>query len=181
MRFNAWVLWAQSATACGNNLTQDCVLQKAGHTDVDGRRLFRPVNTEPGLHDYPTALLFMRLTTTGWVYRQGRHQTQQWRLQLRSEQPHRRAELPVGRLTDQLAPTQLALKQRQLAVQMAPSATCASTNPDSTSAASTKRWTGLDREKPVWPPVPGDLWPPPVLPEPDDMPRGCTSRSPTPA
>jgi len=28
LAFQAWTLWAQSATQCGTNLTQDCVLQR---------------------------------------------------------------------------------------------------------------------------------------------------------
>ncbi|HEX4017942.1 MAG TPA: ABC transporter substrate-binding protein [Frankiaceae bacterium] len=30
LAFNSWVLWAQAATECGSDLTQDCVLAKAG-------------------------------------------------------------------------------------------------------------------------------------------------------
>jgi ABC-type branched-subunit amino acid transport system substrate-binding protein len=67
--FNAWVLWAQSATACGNNLTQDCVLQKAGsHTAYDAGGLFAAVNTNPALHDVSDCTLLLKLTTSGWVY-----------------------------------------------------------------------------------------------------------------
>jgi ABC-type branched-subunit amino acid transport system substrate-binding protein len=67
--FNAWVLWAQAATACGDNLTQDCVLQHAGaHPAWDAGGLFAPTNTDPTLHDYSDCVVIMRLTTTGWVY-----------------------------------------------------------------------------------------------------------------
>ena len=66
---DTWVLWAQSATACGANLTQDCVLHNAGsHSAWTAGGFFAPVNTEPKLHDYPSCLLFTRLTTSGWVY-----------------------------------------------------------------------------------------------------------------
>ncbi|HEX4430851.1 MAG TPA: ABC transporter substrate-binding protein [Frankiaceae bacterium] len=67
--FNAWVLWAQSATACGNNLTQACVLQKAGsYPAYDAGGLFAPVNTNPAAHDVSDCTLLLRLTSTGWVY-----------------------------------------------------------------------------------------------------------------
>jgi ABC-type branched-subunit amino acid transport system substrate-binding protein len=66
--FNAWVLWAQSATACGDNLTQDCVLQKAGsQTAWTAGGLFPPVNLNPALKDYSPCTIIMRLTTSGWV------------------------------------------------------------------------------------------------------------------
>lgn len=68
LAFNAWVLWAQSATACGDNLTQDCVLQKAGsHKDWTAGGLFPPVNTDPALKDYSDCTVIMRLTGNGWV------------------------------------------------------------------------------------------------------------------
>jgi ABC-type branched-subunit amino acid transport system substrate-binding protein len=67
--FNAWLLWAQSATACGDNLTQDCVLQKAGaHTDWTAGDWFGSTNTSPTLHDYTDCVLLMKLTANGWVY-----------------------------------------------------------------------------------------------------------------
>ena len=67
--FNAWLLWAQSATACGDNLTQDCVLQKAGaHTDWTAGDWFGPTNTDPTKHDYTNCVLLMKLTANGWQY-----------------------------------------------------------------------------------------------------------------
>ncbi len=69
LAFNSWTLWAQSATACGTNLTQDCVLQKAGsHPAWDAGGLFPPVNTDPKAQDYTNCTLVMNLTKTGWVY-----------------------------------------------------------------------------------------------------------------
>jgi hypothetical protein len=69
---DTWVLWAQSATACGANLTRDCVLQHAGaHPAWTAGGFFAPVNTEPRLHDYPSCLLFAKLTTSGWTYDAG--------------------------------------------------------------------------------------------------------------
>lgn len=67
--FNSWVLWAQSATACGNNLTQDCVLQKAAaHPSWDDGGLFAPTDTNPKTHRPTDCVVIMRLTTTGFVY-----------------------------------------------------------------------------------------------------------------
>ena len=65
----SWVLWAQAATACGADLTQDCVLQKAGnHSDWTAGGMTGPVNTDPTKHDYPNCTLIVRLTASGWVY-----------------------------------------------------------------------------------------------------------------
>lgn len=69
LAFNAWALWAQSASACGQHLTQDCVLQKAGsHNAWTGGAMFGPTNTAPALHDFTDCVLFIRLTPYGWVY-----------------------------------------------------------------------------------------------------------------
>jgi ABC-type branched-subunit amino acid transport system substrate-binding protein len=69
LAFSSWVLWAQSATACGTNLTQDCVLQKAAsHPDYDAGGLFAPVDTNPTTHKPTDCTLLVRLTTDGWVY-----------------------------------------------------------------------------------------------------------------
>jgi Periplasmic binding protein len=66
--YSAWTLWAQSATACGSQLTSDCVLQKAGaHTDWTGGGLTPPVSTAPDAKP-SNCWLLIRLTTTGWVY-----------------------------------------------------------------------------------------------------------------
>ena len=65
--FNAWALWAQSATACGDNLTMDCILQKAkAHTDWTAGGLYPPQNLETGAASACIALV--RLTPTGFVY-----------------------------------------------------------------------------------------------------------------
>jgi hypothetical protein len=46
--YSAWTLFAQSATACGANLTSDCVLSKAGaHTDWTGGGLTPPFVHQP--------------------------------------------------------------------------------------------------------------------------------------
>ncbi len=69
--YSAWALWAQSATACGSNLTVDCVLQKAGaRTDWTGGGLYPPTNTSPANPQVNKCWLLIRLTKTGWVYDQ---------------------------------------------------------------------------------------------------------------
>jgi hypothetical protein len=68
--FNAWTLWAKSATDCGSTLTQDCILQKAGAYDAwTAGGLYAPVSTHTG-HGPTNCLLVMRLTTSGFVYDQ---------------------------------------------------------------------------------------------------------------
>ena len=45
---SAWLLWAQSATACGSTLTQDCVLAKASsHDDWTAGGLYPVHSTKP--------------------------------------------------------------------------------------------------------------------------------------
>ncbi len=71
LAFNAWTLWAQSATACGTNLTQDCVLKNAGaHTDWDAGGLFPPTSTSPDASEPSDCTLLVRLTKDGFVYDQ---------------------------------------------------------------------------------------------------------------
>ncbi len=69
LAFNSWVLWAQAATECGSDLTQDCVLAKAGsRVGWDAGGLFPKLSkalSEPQMTD---CTLFVRLTTSGWVY-----------------------------------------------------------------------------------------------------------------
>jgi ABC-type branched-subunit amino acid transport system substrate-binding protein len=67
--FNAWLLWAKSAEQCGSNLTQDCVLQKAGsYSSWTAGGLFPPVSTMPGKQHSSDCTLLMRLTPNGFVY-----------------------------------------------------------------------------------------------------------------
>ena len=91
--FNAWLLWAKSATDCGSTLTQDCILQKAGAYDAwTAGGLYAPVSTHPG-HAPTNCLLVMRLTTSGFVYDQKVTQPNNYPVQLRRQQPHRHQEL----------------------------------------------------------------------------------------
>jgi hypothetical protein len=67
--FSAWALWAKEATACGNNLTQECVLQKAAaETEWTGGGLYAPLNLDPTNPNIAQCWLDIRLTTSGWVY-----------------------------------------------------------------------------------------------------------------
>ncbi len=69
LAFNAWTLWAKSATACGNDLTQDCVLQKAGAEKAwTAGGLFPPRDTDPKNPQQPTCYVMMDVTPDGFVY-----------------------------------------------------------------------------------------------------------------
>jgi ABC-type branched-subunit amino acid transport system substrate-binding protein len=67
--FSAWALWAKSATACGDNLTQDCVLQKAGsETAWTAGGLFPARNTDPKNPKQTRCFVIMDATPNGFVY-----------------------------------------------------------------------------------------------------------------
>jgi hypothetical protein len=67
---SAWLLWAQSATACGSTLTQDCVLAKASsHDDWTAGGLYPVHSTKPGALA-SACIALVRLTPTGFVYDQ---------------------------------------------------------------------------------------------------------------
>ncbi len=69
LAFNAWMLWAQSATACGGVFTPQCVLQQAAsHPAWDAGGLIAPVDTNPASYRPSDCTLLMRLTAAGWVY-----------------------------------------------------------------------------------------------------------------
>jgi ABC-type branched-subunit amino acid transport system substrate-binding protein len=69
LAFNAWTLWAKSATACGSTLTVSCVLAKAGaETAWTGGGLFPPSNLDPKNVQVNPCVTIIRLTTSGWVY-----------------------------------------------------------------------------------------------------------------
>ena len=66
--FSAWTLWAKSATACGDNLTQDCVLQKAAsETAWTAGGLYPAHSTAPGT-PIGKCVILVRLTADGFVY-----------------------------------------------------------------------------------------------------------------
>ncbi len=65
---SAWLLWAQSAKDCGDNLTQDCILQKAGdHTDWDAAGLYAPHSTKADADASP-CITIVQLKPTGFIY-----------------------------------------------------------------------------------------------------------------
>ena len=69
LAFNAWTLWAKSATACGNTLTQACVLAKAAsETAWTAGGFYSPRNTDPANPLQPTCYVLMKVTTGGFVY-----------------------------------------------------------------------------------------------------------------
>jgi hypothetical protein len=69
LAFSAWTLWAKSATDCGDDLTAQCILGKAGsHTDWDAGGLFPPNSTIPGKQSQSNCVLLVRLTPQGFVY-----------------------------------------------------------------------------------------------------------------
>ncbi len=69
LAFNAWTLWAKSATACGNDLTQDCVLQKAAtEKEWTAGGLFPPRDTDPKNPKQTTCYVIMDVTPDGFVY-----------------------------------------------------------------------------------------------------------------
>jgi hypothetical protein len=68
LAFSAWALWAKSATECGADLTQECVLAKAAHPDWDAGGLFPPHSTVPGKQNASDCFLLVRLTPNGFVY-----------------------------------------------------------------------------------------------------------------
>jgi ABC-type branched-subunit amino acid transport system substrate-binding protein len=66
--FSAWTLWAKSATECGADLTQDCILQKAGSlTNWDAGGLYAPHSTLAGAAASP-CITIVQLLPTGFVY-----------------------------------------------------------------------------------------------------------------
>jgi hypothetical protein len=68
---SAWALWAKEATACGDNLTQDCVLQKAeAETNWTGGGLYPPLNLSTTNPNIAQCWLLIKLTTSGWQYDQ---------------------------------------------------------------------------------------------------------------
>ena len=69
LAWSSWTLWAKSATECGDNLTPQCILAKAGsHTDWDAGGLFPPNSTIPGKQSQSNCVILVRLTPKGFVY-----------------------------------------------------------------------------------------------------------------
>jgi hypothetical protein len=67
--YSSWLLFATAAKSCADNLTQDCVLQKAGsQTDWTAGGISPPVSTSPDAKDITDCTALIRLTANGWVY-----------------------------------------------------------------------------------------------------------------
>ena len=67
--FSAWALWAKAATACGDNLTQDCVLQKAGTEKAwTAGGLFPARDTDPKNPKQTRCYVIMDATPNGFLY-----------------------------------------------------------------------------------------------------------------
>ncbi|HQV57052.1 MAG TPA: ABC transporter substrate-binding protein [Ilumatobacteraceae bacterium] len=66
--FSAWLLWADSAKACGSDLTRKCVMEKAtGHTGWDGGGLHGPATPGPTSSESSECATLLQATPTGFV------------------------------------------------------------------------------------------------------------------
>jgi ABC-type branched-subunit amino acid transport system substrate-binding protein len=69
LALGAWVLWAKSATACGDTLTVSCVLSKAGAESAwTAGGLFPTLDLTPGQQEVSHCYLMMKVTPNGFVY-----------------------------------------------------------------------------------------------------------------
>ncbi|MBL7521866.1 ABC transporter substrate-binding protein, partial [Frankia sp. CNm7] len=69
LSFSAWVLWAKAATACGDTLTVDCVLEKAGsETAWTAGGIFPARNIVAGQQRTTDCVLLMKVTPDGFAY-----------------------------------------------------------------------------------------------------------------
>lgn len=65
----AWLLWADSATKCGSDLTVKCVLDKAAqHPDYDAGGFGAPFNTDPAKLSYSSCFLMLKIDKSGFTY-----------------------------------------------------------------------------------------------------------------
>ena len=65
--FSAWLLFAESAKACGSNLTVDCVLEKAkDHSDWTAGGLYPPQDIKG--YKASTCMVLVELTASGFEY-----------------------------------------------------------------------------------------------------------------
>ena len=66
--FDAWLLFAVAAKACGSNLTRDCLLQQAGSQQSwTGGGIGAPQNLNPVGQTAPVCNVGMQATPTGWT------------------------------------------------------------------------------------------------------------------
>ena len=67
--YDSWLLFAKAATACGDTLTQACVLREAGsETAWTAGGISPPVSTSPAATQINDCTAIVRLTAAGWVY-----------------------------------------------------------------------------------------------------------------
>jgi hypothetical protein len=66
---SAWALFAKEATACGDNLTMDCVIGKAeAETDWTAGGLYSPQRLSTVNPQISKCWLLIKLSTSGWAY-----------------------------------------------------------------------------------------------------------------
>jgi hypothetical protein len=66
--WDAWLLFAVAADACGSNLTRSCLLQQAGsQTAWTAGGLKEPVSTSPVNRQMAQCYLYMKATPTGFI------------------------------------------------------------------------------------------------------------------
>ena len=66
--WDAWLLFAQSAAACGSNLTRSCLLQQAGsQTSWTAGGLKKPVNTSTTSRQMAQCYIYLKATATGFT------------------------------------------------------------------------------------------------------------------
>jgi hypothetical protein len=66
---SSWLLWAQSAKACGSTLTVDCVLKQAQtNSSWSAGGLYPPQNLTPGNQHASPCIALVKLTTNGFIY-----------------------------------------------------------------------------------------------------------------
>ena len=66
---SAWLLWAESAKACGSTLTVTCVLQKAqSQSSWDAGGLYPKQDLRPGQQHASPCIAIVKLTSSGFAY-----------------------------------------------------------------------------------------------------------------
>ena len=72
---SAWALFAKEATACGSNLTMECVISKASaETNWDAGGLYAPASLDPVHPQVNKCWLLINLTTQRLAVRPEGHQ-----------------------------------------------------------------------------------------------------------
>jgi hypothetical protein len=67
--FSAWLLFAQSAKACGSELTRECLLEKATAVDEwDAGGLQAPIDPDPKEPKAPACVAILKASPDGFSY-----------------------------------------------------------------------------------------------------------------